>query len=165
MFTSNKLSPEIIEIFTDGSCHTQRNIGAWAAILLINQEEVVIDGVVHETTHNRMELLAVINAFEYLQKEKIKYNKAIIYSDSQYVVNLLVRKEKLKENNFVTKKGTPIKNNDLVQKLISIIETNTIELVKVLAHQKETSAINYNRKVDKLVRKKLRIYVDKIKLK
>lgn len=155
------MSQQTIKIYTDGSCHTQLKIGAWAAILLIKNEKIVLKRVALETTHNRMELLAVIEAFEHLQKEQIKYDKAIIYSDSQYVVNIFDRKKNLKSNNFLTNKGTPIQNCDLVQKLISIIETYPVDFEKVLAHQKQSDSVNYNREVDKLARKMVRRSVDK----
>ena len=44
------------EIYTDGSCHTQQCIGAWAAIILIDQQKIVLSGRENDTTHNRMEI-------------------------------------------------------------------------------------------------------------
>ena len=55
-----------ITIYTDGSCHAQKRIGAWAAIVIINIEKIVLKGVEINTTHNRMELMAVIKAIEYV---------------------------------------------------------------------------------------------------
>jgi ribonuclease HI len=66
------------EIYTDGSCHTQLCIGAWAAIILIDEEKITLSGKDLDTTHNRMEILAVTEALEYLRlnfKTVLKANK------------------------------------------------------------------------------------------
>lgn len=152
----NQLSEEIIEIFTDGSCHTELKTGGWAAILLIGGEKVVLEGIESDTTHNRMELLAVLEAADYIKSRNIRFDTINIYSDSQYVVDITKRRIKLKQNHFFTNKGTPIQNSDLVQRLVKLIDDNNINFIKVVAHQKKTESINYNREVDKHVRKLLR---------
>ncbi|MBP7810049.1 MAG: ribonuclease HI [Bacteroidia bacterium] len=144
----------IVQIYTDGSCHTQQLIGAWGAIILVGEKKVVLSHVETETTHNRMELLGVIKAVEYLEENNLADTVIDVYSDSQYVVNLLTRKTRLKQKNFITKKGTPIQNSDLVQKLIQQIETHDINFTKVKAHQKDGDAMN--REVDILVRNLVR---------
>jgi ribonuclease HI len=152
----------IIQIYTDGSCHTQLVIGAWGAIILVDDKKVVLSAVETDTTHNRMELLGVIKAVEYLEAHKwvdpdCHQDDIEVYSDSQYVVNLLIRKARLKQKNFLTKKGTPIQNADLVQKLIKQIELYGISFVKVKAHQKDGDTMN--REVDILVRNLVRTKV------
>lgn len=151
------LKTSTIKIYTDGSCHTQLVIGAWGAIVLVDDKKVVLSAVETETTHNRMELLGVIKAVEYLEQNNLTHNAIEVYSDSQYVVNLLTRKDRLKQKNFNTKKGTPIQNSDLVQKLIQQIETHDINFTKVKAHQKDGDAMN--REVDILVRNLVRTKV------
>jgi len=148
-------SPKI-EIYTDGSCHTQLLIGAWAAVVFIDEKKIVLKGTEKETTHNRMELLAVINAIEHI--DSIGFNKEIlnIFSDSQYVINLNSRKEKLQAKSFITNKGTPIQNLDLIQTLLKQIATHSINFVKVKAHQKPDGFENFNREVDMIVRKLVR---------
>ena len=148
-----------IHVFTDGSCHTKHKIGAWASILLILDEETHLHDLESGTTNNRMELAAVINSVEYILNNKIEFKKIIIFSDSQYVVNLVDRKEKLKRNEYLTKKGTPVQNKDLVEKMVKLIETVKLEFVKVKAHQKKSDERNYNRDVDMLSRKIVRDYV------
>lgn len=150
----------VIEIYTDGSCHAQYNIGVWGAILFIDAEKIIIKGEVPDTTHNRMELLAVIKAIGF-SNEKYEHASIVIYTDSQYAYLIPERKEKLKRNLFVTKKGNPIQNSDLVKILINQIETHSITFIKVKAHQKSGSGetdgqINYNTEVDKLVRQMVR---------
>lgn len=150
------MKDQIIRIYTDGSCHTQKRTGAWAAIIFYDQKKEILKEIVENTTHNRMELLAIINAVEWVKQQQISFQKIEIYSDSQYAVRLQDRKEKLKENNFITKKGTPIQNIDLVQELIRQIENFQIELIKVAAHQKTNTSDNFNRDVDLIVRELMR---------
>ncbi len=148
------MSGQIIKIYSDGSCHTQLLIGAWAAIVFIGDKKMILKDHEIDTTHNRMELIAVIKAIEYIDSVGLNNELIGIYSDSQYVVNLTGRKERLKRNNFITKKGTEIQNVDLIKKFIDQIETHKLEFVKVKAHQKDGDAIN--REVDLLVRQLVR---------
>ena len=145
-----------IEIYTDGSCHSQQLIGAWAALVFINGKKTILKGTETDTTHNRMELLAVINAIKHIETEVSVKETLYIYSDSQYVVNLNSRRAKLESKNFITNKGTPIQNLDLVQTLLNLNNNNTIEFVKVKAHQKPDGSENFNREVDIIVRKLVR---------
>ena len=52
-------------VYTDGSCDTQFLTGAWVCILLIGEERQQLSGLEMNTTHNRMELLAVIKGIEF----------------------------------------------------------------------------------------------------
>ena len=80
-----------ILIYTDGSCHTQHQIGGWAAILFINEKKIILSGTETNTTHQRMELVAVIKAIEYIQKHDKSVKKIHIISDSQYIIGLTSR--------------------------------------------------------------------------
>ena len=72
-----------VEMFTDGACSGNPGPGGWGTILRCNGVEKELSGGEKETTNNRMELLAVINGLEALNRKcKVK-----IYSDSSYVVN------------------------------------------------------------------------------
>lgn len=143
-----------IEIYTDGSSHTQKLIGAWAAIIYYNESKIIIKQVVVNTNHNRMEMQAVIQAIKFVDTNYSTNIPIIINSDSQYVVNLVDRKEKLKKNEFFTRKGNPVKNLDLVTTLIDQIETHEITFNKIKAHVKDGDI--KNREVDLLVRKLMR---------
>ena len=150
----------VIQIYTDGSCHTATKAGAWAAILFLENEKKDLSGLVLNTTHNRMELLAVIEAVSFIIEKNIQ-SKIVIYTDSQYVTRLPERKVIFSKNNYLSSKGTEIRNKDLVEKLIHYIQTYDITFVKVKAHQKKTSTVNPNREVDKMARKILREYIKK----
>lgn len=139
-------------IYTDGSCHTQLLNGGWAAIIFIDEEKVVLTGEATGTTHNRMELMAVIKAISYVQEKHPTVTAIRIISDSQYVVGLTDRSEKLIARNFTTKKGTEISNADLVKILLQYIATLPLSFTKIKAHQKKDNELNFNIVVDKLSR-------------
>ena len=147
---------QIIEIFTDGSCNPEFLIGGWAASIFHNDKKIVIQGTEFQTTHNRMELMAVIQSVEYVLKEFQDIKSIKIFTDSQYVAEIPRRKEKLITKNLKTKRGNSIHNVDLIEKLIDILNSTNIEFIKVKAHQKSSEKTNYNREVDKLSRKIVR---------
>ncbi|MCD4834899.1 MAG: ribonuclease HI [Bacteroidales bacterium] len=151
----------IIDIYTDGSCNPQYKIGGWAAIIFINDKKIVLQDIATETTHNRMELKAVINAIEYVLKEIQEFKLIRIYTDSQYVERIPFRTEKLLSKDFITKGGNSLQNSDLIKKLIHLIDCANIEFIKVKAHQKVSETPNYNREVDKLSRKLVRQQINK----
>jgi len=145
-----------IEIYTDGSCHTQNNNGAWASVLIVSGEKTVLRGEAKYTTHNRMELIAAIESIKFCDEKQYK-GQLNIYTDSQYVHQIPERKEKLKQKKFLTNKGLFMRNADLVQTLIRQIESHTIRFIKVKAHRKtDADSSKYNNEVDKLSRKMVR---------
>lgn len=152
----------LTEIYTDGSCHTKYKIGTWVAILLVDTGKEILSGTAKNTTHNRMELKAVIEAIEYIKNHYSNTITIKVYTDSQYVTGLPVRKEKLLKDDFTTGKGNPLQNADLVKTFFETISKLSVELVKIKAHQKKTYVVNYNREADMLSRKLLRAAVDDI---
>lgn len=149
----------IIEVYSDGSCNPKFKIGGWAAIIFFQNKKMILKGIQFNTTHNRMELLGTIKALEYIKENSLKFNYIKIYSDSQYLVRLLERKEKLKKSDFLKKSGEPIQNNDLVKNIVTYIDSMHIEFVKVKAHQKKSDKKNFNREVDILSRNLIRTYI------
>ncbi len=149
------------EIYTDGSCHTQQCVGAWASVILIDNEKVVLSGKEIETTHNRMEILAVINSIIYILQNFSSIKEIKIVSDSQYVIGLVDRKYKFIKSDYKTKAGIDIRNVDLVKELLTLLTFITVEFVKIKAHQKPNETVNYNIEVDKLSRQIVREAVNK----
>ena len=100
----------MIKIYTDGSCLENPGNGGWAAIINNDGSFKKISGGEKNTTNNRMELLAPINALK-----QIDSNILIeIYTDSQYVklgitewINTWIK------NNWQTSKKEDVKNKDL----------------------------------------------------
>lgn len=153
------------EIYTDGSCHTQKCVGAWAAMLLIDEQKIVLSGKEMNTTHNRMEILAVINSIKYIQQHYKCITKIKIVSDSQYVIGLISRQSKFITNDYTTKAGKDIRNVDLVKELLNLLATIDVQFVKIKAHQKATEIVNYNIEVDMLSRQLVREAVNYLKIK
>lgn len=152
----NPIPKMTIDIYTDGSCITETCTGAWVAILFIGQQKITLSGTEADTTHNRMELLAVIHAITHVQANYPSETHIRVYSDSQYVCDLTRRKAQLQNKQYTTNKGIDIRNSDLVKRLYQMQEGWTVEFIKVKAHQHKTEETNYNIEADKLVRKLVR---------
>lgn len=154
-----------IEIFTDGSFHPQTRIGAWVAILFIDNRKIVLSDTVTETTNNRMELTAVIKAIEFI-RQKHQTDKPIhIISDSQYVIGLIGRQEKFIRLNFKTVNGKDIRNIDLVKHFLKLAHETNIYFTKIKAHLQPTDTANYNINADILARHLVREAVAKTNFK
>ena len=147
-------------IYTDGSSHTQLKIGAWAAVILIADEKKILSGTVVDTNHQHMELTAAIQALLFVQQYYPETTIINLISDSQYVVGLPGRMQKLQSANFITKQGQPIQNADLVQQLYKLSESFNIDFIKIQAHLKKKSDQDYNIEVDRLCRKLVREHVN-----
>jgi ribonuclease HI len=154
---SQILSEKSITVFTDGSCHNLLKTGGWATIIFLGSEKVTLKGRESETTHHRMELVAVLEAFRFLENNNCMDRPITVYSDSQYVVGLLERRERLTTSGYRTKKLMPVRNADLVQTLIRFINTADVKFVKVKSHLKSSERENVvNREVDILSRQMMR---------
>ena len=143
-------------IYTDGSCNTQSLTGAWVAIIFIGDKKKQLSGIDENTTHQRMELTAVIKAIEFLKDHYHDITKLAIYTDSQYVTGLQNRKERLITLGFVSKKGRPLQNADLVKRLLDLYESFTIETIKIKAHQKLNDINEFNIEADHVSRQMVR---------
>lgn len=122
---------EII-IYTDGACSGNPGAGGWGAILMCGNHVKKISGGEIETTNNRMELSAVMNALICLKRP----SKVVIYSDSAYVVNAFNQNwiEKWQLSAWRTSGRKPVQNKDLWLKLITLSKTHKIKFVKVKGH-------------------------------
>ena len=146
-----------IEVYTDGSYDNTTNKGAWAAIVFFEDKKTVLSGKIAGSTHNRMEITAVIEAISFIKSHYQDHVESIqIFSDSQYVIGLPARQVKLQSQDFFTKKGKTLNNTDLIVSLFEALTAFPIILTKVKAHQKKTDTENHNIEVDKLCRKLMR---------
>ncbi|MBU0667799.1 ribonuclease HI [Patescibacteria group bacterium] len=92
---------EIVEIFTDGSCKGNPGPGGWAVTILNKGEDkpfAIIHGNTLHTTNNRMEMMAVIEALKYIEKNNLRNKKIILHSDSNLVVQTINLGWKRKKN-------------------------------------------------------------------
>ena len=136
----------MIEIYTDGSCLQNPGNGGWAAIINYEGNIKKISGSEKNTTNNRMELLAPINALKQVERNK----EIQIYTDSQYVklgitewINTWVK------NNWQTSKKEDVKNKDLWIELYDLNNSLNIKWIWIKAH----SGNALNEEVDLLAKK------------
>ena len=108
-----------------------------------------------------MELLAVINAIEYVYGHYSAQTELHVFSDSQYVTDLPGRKEKLQATGFLVKKRTPIQHAELVKKLLLLLVQFPVSLTKIPSHQKNNGS-DYNREADILSRQLVRSAIKKL---
>ncbi len=149
----------IINVYTDGSFDKISDKGAWGTIICYDDQEIILADIVSGTTHNRMELQAVIQSLRYIIDYQLNASIIRIYTDSQYVSGLLAKRQRLENKNFTNRKGKILPNADLLQEFYTTIDQlNTkVELIKVKAHMKKDEAeYPYNRKIDMYVRKMVR---------
>ena len=139
-----RTSMKNVDIYTDGACSGNPGAGGYCAILLFNGIEKIISGGEDETTNNRMELVAVIEGLSAL-KEPCKVN---LYSDSQYVINAVNENwlRNWKDSDWRNTSKKQVKNIDLWQKLIPLIERHEVTFIKVKGH----SDNEYNNRCDKI---------------
>lgn len=103
-----------VEIYTDGACKGNPGPGGWGAILRWRGQEKELFGAELETTNNRMELLAVIQALNSLKRPcQVK-----VFTDSQYVQKGMTEwLAGWKQRGWRTANKAPVKNADLWQAL------------------------------------------------
>ena len=101
-------------VFTDGGSRPNPGPGGWGFVHVVNGEIInQKHGSEAQTTNNRMELTALINAYQSLTNE----SDITIYSDSNLCVQTINQWAKSWEKNGWKRKSGPIKNLDLVQVL------------------------------------------------
>ena len=136
-----------VVIYTDGACSGNPGPGGWGAILRGNGTEKEMKGGEPETTNNRMELMAAIQALETLKRGV----EADLYTDSTYVQKGITEWiHKWKVNNWRTATGSAVKNADLWKKLDKLVEECPgVRFKWVKAHRGD----RWNEHVDDLARK------------
>lgn len=121
-----------IKIYTDGSCSGNPGPGGWGALLIFNGTEKELSGGAPETTNNRMELTAVIQALAALKEPC----EVILTSDSKYITESvnkgwLFNWPKKGWKNF---KGQPTPNTDLWKQLIPLLKKHKVTFVWIKGH-------------------------------
>ncbi len=135
-----------IEIFTDGACSGNPGPGGWGALLRHKKTEKELSGGEAETTNNRMELTAVIEALRALKTAC----DITLYTDSRYVMDGVTKwLPNWKKNNWKTaNKKSPVKNIDLWQTLDELLGKHQIQWIWVKGHAGHPE----NERVDTLAR-------------
>lgn len=123
--------PGIVEIYTDGACSGNPGPGGWGAILRYNGHERELNGGEVETTNNRMEMRAVIEALRALKKR----SRVELYTDSQYVKQGIEDWLKgWKAKGWKTASKKPVKNQDLWMEIDELVGQHDISFHWVRGH-------------------------------
>ncbi|HAN29187.1 MAG TPA: ribonuclease HI [Halieaceae bacterium] len=143
-----------VEIFTDGACRGNPGPGGWGALLRFAGRERQLYGGAAETTNNRMELQAAIEALRAL-KETCEVN---LTTDSVYVRDGITKwLPNWKQKNWKTAARQPVKNVDLWQALDEQNQRHRIHWHWVKGHsghrENEIADQLANRGIDELLHK------------
>lgn len=134
----------LVTIYTDGACRGNPGPGGWAAILRYGKHEKAISGGENDTTNNRMELRAALEALRVLTESC----RVVLYTDSEYLKKgITLWMPNWKRRNW-RRKGGKLANVDLWMKLDEEIERHEVRWRWVKGHAGNTQ----NEKVDKLAR-------------
>ena len=135
-----------IEIWTDGACSGNPGPGGWGALLKWNNHEKELYGGEPETTNNRMELTAAIEALNALKKS----SHVVLHTDSTYVKDGLTKwMFGWKKNGWKTAAKKPVKNKDLWQALDEANRRHQVDWRWVKGHDGDEG----NERADALARK------------
>ncbi|MDF1847667.1 MAG: ribonuclease HI [Parvibaculaceae bacterium] len=140
-----------VDIYTDGACSGNPGPGGWGALMLCNGEEKELCGGEVETTNNRMEMLAAVQAFQALKKP----TKVRLHTDSTYLKDGITKWiNNWKRNGWRTAAKKPVKNADLWQLLEEVMKPHDVEWHWVKGH----SGHPENERADELARQGMAPY-------
>lgn len=133
-----------VEIYTDGACSGNPGPGGWGAILVYAGHEKELCGGERETTNNRMELTAVIEALSALREPC----EVTLTSDSKYVIDALVQgwAEGWRARGWRKADKSPALNADLWARLLDLVQVHRMTYVWVRGH----AGHPYNERCDRL---------------
>ena len=135
-----------VDIYTDGACSGNPGDGGWAAILFYKKFRREASGGEHDTTNNRMELMAIIKGLKLLKEPC----DVTVYSDSTYCVDAFLQGwvYSWQRNGWRTASKDEVKNVDLWKELLSVMRPHNVTFVKVKGH----SDNEHNNRCDELAR-------------
>lgn len=140
-----------IEIYTDGACSGNPGPGGWGAILISGGHRKELKGGNAQTTNNRMELLAAIEALDAIKNP----SEIDLYTDSNYLRDGISSWiDKWKKNGWRTAARKPVKNADLWQRLDAARERHNVEWHWVRGHAGHPE----NERADELAREGMAPY-------
>lgn len=133
-----------INIYTDGACSGNPGKGGWGAVLVYKGTEKEISGGSADTTNNRMELTAVIEALKQLKE----VCNVTLTTDSKYVCDAVTKGwvYSWKKNGWKKADKKPALNVDLWEELLPLLEKHNVTFNWVKAHNGHP----YNERCDRL---------------
>jgi len=122
---------QAIEIYTDGACRGNPGPGGWGVLLISGKHRKTLHGGAPETTNNRMELTAAIEALNTLERP----SRVILHTDSRYVMDGINDwMPSWKKRGWKTAARKPVKNQDLWQALDDAVGRHDIDWRWVKGH-------------------------------
>lgn len=133
-----------VEIYTDGACSGNPGKGGWGAVLVYGSTEKELSGGNPDTTNNRMELTAVIEALKAL---KVPCNVTLT-TDSKYICDAINLEwvYSWKKNGWRKADKKPALNVDLWEELLKLLDIHNVEFIWVKGHNGHP----YNERCDEL---------------
>ena len=134
-----------VVIYTDGACSGNPGPGGWGVVLRWNGTEKELHGGELQTTNNRMELMAAIQALEALNRP----SRVQLYTDSVYLLNGITKWiAAWQRNGWRTSARKPVKNEDLWRRLVEAMNGHEVRWLWVKGHAGEEG----NERADALAR-------------
>ena len=133
-----------VSIYTDGACRGNPGKGGWGAVLVYGSVEKELSGGEAETTNNRMELTAAIEALSALREPC----QVTLTSDSKYMVDAVTLgwAESWRAHGWKKADRSPALNPELWSRLLDLLAIHDVTLVWVKGHDGHP----YNERCDKL---------------
>ena len=121
-----------VTIYTDGACSGNPGPGGWGAILRYKETEKELSGGAADTTNNRMELTAVIEALALLKESCV----VELYSDSKYVIDGLSKgwAKGWQKRGWIKSDKRPALNPDLWERLLALTDRHGMHYHWVKGH-------------------------------
>lgn len=121
-----------VTIYTDGACSGNPGPGGWGAILRYKETEKELSGGAADTTNNRMELTAVIEALTLLKESCV----VELYSDSKYVIDGLSKgwAKGWQKRGWIKSDKKPALNPDLWERLLALTDRHEMHYHWVKGH-------------------------------
>ncbi len=121
-----------VTIYTDGACSGNPGPGGWGAVLIYGATRKELCGGEHNTTNQRMEMAAAVNALTALKEQC----DVVCYSDSAYLVNAFNQHwlDNWQRNGWLTSKKTAVENKDLWLQLLELSKIHRVEWRKLKGH-------------------------------
>lgn len=121
-----------VTIYTDGACSGNPGPGGWGAILRYKETEKELSGGAADTTNNRMELTAVIEALALLKESCV----VELYSDSKYVIDGLSKgwAKGWQKRGWIKSDKKPALNPDLWERLLALTDRHEMHYHWVKGH-------------------------------
>ncbi len=145
------MSDDRVEVFTDGGCSGNPGPGGWGAVLRWRGEEKELSGGEPDTTNNRMELMAAIQALEALKRP----SRVHLITDSNYLRQGITQWiHGWRRNGWKTAGKKPVKNRDLWERLDAALQRHEVTWEWTRGH----SGHPENERADQLATEALKQY-------